>query len=162
MVTSLSVAELVELKKMFEELVRTNKIKYINFRKEKISPKKKTIKAKEHYETMMAWFKIYEGQVIKTKIKIGYNDIMEAIEYPELIRLKHWIAGQKGRLSTKRMQPHEYIILKLSGVEFGMSAKPHPLEYQMIEYIQKSNLSSFIIEEDNTKQIIHPKRLILK
>lgn len=162
MITDLSITELIELKNLFEELVRTNKIRYVSFKKEKISKKKNTIKSKEHYEMMVAWFKIYEGQVIRTKIQIGYDDIMEAIKRPELIRLKHWVAGQKARLSTQKMQPHEYIILKLSGLEFQTKDKQHPVEDQMLEYIQNSNLSRFVITKDNEKQIRRPKRLILK
>lgn len=156
MITTLSIEQLVELKRIFEELVKKHKIKYINFREEIIPEEKKLQKSLEHYEMLITWFKIYDGQIIQTKKQIGYDDIMKAIQLPELIHLKHWISGQKARLSSKRMQPHEYILLKLSGIEF--KTKENKSELQMLNYIQNSNLHIFVNEEN---QIIAPKRLIL-
>lgn len=159
---SLNVEQLVELKKIFEKLVKTNKIKYINFTEDVISEDKRLKKSIEYYEMLITWFKIYDGQIIKTKRQFGYEDIMEAIKMPELIHLKHWITGQKVRLSNKRLQPHEYILLKLSGVEFKTNGKTNPLENAMLKHIIGSSLHNFVIEEDEQMQIVLPKRLILK
>lgn len=162
MKTSLSVAHLIELKNLFEHLVKTNKIQYINFAEDIISEEKRLKKLLDYYEMLLTWFNLYDGQIIQTKKQLEYEDIMEAITRPELKRLKYWVSGQKSRLSNKRMQPHEYILLKLSGVEFDSKGKSNPSEQAMLKYIQGSNLQKFVVEEDGQRQIISPKKLVLK